>query len=239
MNPSPIDLKRSDGAVQSIAILGLFDFSTSTLTGLLDRWGYPLVGTFVAVESSGIPFPGETILVTAAVYAGTGHLSIFWVIMAAAVGAIMGDNAGFVVGRTGGRALVLRHGHYLRIKSEHLDTAERFFDRHGDKTVFFGRHFAILRAWAAFLAGMNRMRWSKFLLYNAAGGILWATMYGLLGYTLGNNLPLLHRIIQVLGVGGFVVAAAAIVLVAFVFYRRRRTFAATKRSAADPMGPHQ
>lgn len=203
-------------------VLGLFNLSTSTLTGLLDRFGYPLVAVFVAIESSGIPFPGETMLVTAAVYAGTGHLSIAGVIVAGALGAIVGDNLGYTAGRYGGRALVTRYGRYVRLRSEHLDNAERFFEKHGDKTVFLGRFVAVLRAWAAFLAGTNRMRWPKFLFFNAAGGILWALVFGLLGYFLGNNLPLLHKVIDVLGIGG-VVLAVIVVTVAVVVWRRRRS----------------
>jgi membrane protein DedA with SNARE-associated domain len=202
--------------------LGLLSFSTSTLTHLLHTYGYPLVALFIAVESSGIPFPGETMLVTAAVYAGTGHLSIFWVIVAGASGAILGDNAGFLVGRRGGRPLVLKYGPYVRIKPEHLEGAERFFERHGDKTVFLGRFIAVLRAWAALLAGINGMAWPKFLLYNAAGGILWTTIFGLLGYTLGHNLPVLDRVLRILGVGG-VVIAILIALAAYVAWRRNRT----------------
>lgn len=133
-------------------------------------------------------------------------------IAAAATGAIVGDNLGYTTGRFGGRALLERYGRYVRIRAEHLDRAERFFQRYGDRTVFFGRFVAVLRAWAAFLAGTNRMPWAKFLVFNAAGGILWATLYGLLGYFLGNNLPLLHRIVNILGVGG-VVAAVVVALV--------------------------
>ncbi len=206
----------------ALSFFALFHFSTSTLTGLLDRYGYPLVTLFVGVESSGIPFPGETMLVTAAIYAGTGHLSIAGVIVAAALGAIIGDNLGYTAGRYGGHALVTRYGRYVRLRPEHLQSAERFFDKHGDKTVFLGRFVAILRAWAAFLAGTNRMHWSKFLVFNAAGGILWAILYGLLGYTLGNNLPLLHKVLSILGVGG-VVVAVIVVMVAIVLLRRRRS----------------
>lgn len=201
--------------------LGLFSFSTSTLTHLLSSYGYPLVAVFVGIESSGIPFPGETMLVTAAVYAGTGHLSIVGVIVAGAAGAILGDNLGFIAGRKGGRPLVLRYGRYVRLKREHLDVAERFFARHGDKTVFLGRFVAVLRAWAALLAGINRMPWPTFLVYNAAGGIVWATIFGLLGYTLGHNLHLLEKVLRILGVAG-VAIAVLIVLVAYVVWRRRR-----------------
>ncbi|GAC1397120.1 MAG: DedA family protein [Chloroflexota bacterium] len=202
-------------------VLGLFQFSASTLTHLLDTWGYPLVALFIAVESSGIPFPGETMLVTAAVYAGTGHLSIGWVITFAAAGAIIGDNLGYVAGRYGGRRLVARFGKYIWIRPHHLDYAERFFQKHGDKTVFFGRHLAILRAWAAFLAGTNRMPWPKFLFYNAAGGVVWTAMYGTLGYVLGNNLPVLHRVISVLGIGG-AVATALGVIAGLIIWKRRQ-----------------
>jgi membrane protein DedA with SNARE-associated domain len=216
-------------------ISGLFNFSTSTLTGLLDRWGYPLVTLFVGIESTGIPFPGETMLVTAAVYAGSGHLSITGVIIAGTIGAIIGDNLGYAAGRYGGRVLVTRYGRYIRLRPEHLASAERFFERHGDKTVFFGRFIAILRAWAAFLAGMNRMYWPKFLFFNAAGGITWATAFGMLGYVLGNNLPLLHRIISIIGIGG-VVVVAIVAVVAFVVWQRRRSSRERRTDEAESRG---
>jgi membrane protein DedA with SNARE-associated domain len=216
--------------MQIFQSLGLLSFSTSTLTHLLHAYGYPLVAVFVGVESSGIPFPGETMLVTAAVYAGTGHLSIFWVIVAGSAGAIVGDNLGFAVGRAGGRPLVLRYGSYVRVKPEHLEYAEGFFQRHGDKTVFLGRFIAVLRAWAALLAGINRMSWSTFLAYNAAGGILWATIFGLLGYTLGHNLPLLNKVLSILGAGG-VAIAILIVVIAYVVWRRRKAATVSTETA--------
>jgi len=197
------------------------NFSSHTLQTILSSWGYAAVLGFVGIESSGIPFPGETMLVAAAVYAGTGHLNIVFVIVAGAAGAILGDNLGYAVGRTGGRALVERYGEYIRVDTSKLATAERFFAKHGDKTVFFGRFVAVLRAWAAFLAGLNRMHWIKFGAFNAAGGIVWATLYGLLGFELGKNLALLHKVEQTLGVAG-VVAAVVVVVAAFILHRRRR-----------------
>jgi len=196
-------------------------FSSHTLQTILSTWGYAAVLVFVAIESSGIPFPGETMLVAAAIYAGTGHLNIVVVIIAAAAGAILGDNAGYAVGRTGGRALVERYGKYIRVDASKLATAERFFAKHGDKTVFFGRFVAVLRAWAAFLAGLNRMHWIKFGAFNASGGILWATLYGLLGFELGKNLDLLHKVEKTIGVGG-VAAAVVVVVAALILHRRRR-----------------
>jgi membrane protein DedA with SNARE-associated domain len=210
-------------------VIGVFGLSTSTLTHLLAVWGYPIVMIFVAIESSGIPFPGETMLLVAATYSGMGHLDIQWVIAAAATGAIVGDNVGYAAGRSGGRALLERYGRYIRIRAEHLDRAERFFQRYGDATVFFGRFVAVLRAWAAFLAGTNRMPWPKFLLFNAAGGIVWAIVYGLLGYFLGSNLPLLDRIVKLIGIGGIAVAVV-VIIAAFILWRRR------KQRTAPPSG---
>jgi membrane protein DedA with SNARE-associated domain len=196
-------------------------FSVDTLQHLLSTWGYLAVFLFVAVESTGIPFPGETMLITAAAYAGAGHLQIQYVIAAAALGAITGDNLGYLVGRTGGRDIVLRYGKYIRVDQAKLDAAERFFARHGDKTVFLGRFVAVLRAWAAFLAGLNRMHWAKFFVFNAAGGITWSVLYGVLAFELGKNLPLLDKIVKTVGYVGL--AAAVIAGVAlFVLYRRRR-----------------
>jgi membrane protein DedA with SNARE-associated domain len=190
--------------------------SVHTLQHLLDTWGYLAVFFFVAVESTGIPFPGETMLVTAAAYAGTGHLMIGWVIVAAAAGAIFGDNCGYLVGRNGGRPLLVRYGKYVGVDAAKLNIAQRFFEKQGDKTVFFGRFIAVLRAWAAFLAGVNRMPWPKFLLFNAAGGICWATLYGLLAYKLGQSFD---RIRGVVGLAALVALVIGVVLV-FFFHRR-------------------
>lgn len=219
--------------MHAFLVLAIFGLTGNTINDLLSRWGYPIVALFVGIESSGIPFPGETMLLAAAVYAGSGHLSITGVIVAAAAGAIIGDNIGYTVGRYGGRALVERYGKYIRIRQEHLDRAERFFAKYGDRTVFFGRFVAVLRAWAAFLAGVNHMRWPKFFLFNAAGGIIWAILYGMLGYFLGNNLPLLHRVERTIGIGGIIVAVVVIVAAVIVYKRRQasRRHGATESDA--------
>jgi membrane protein DedA with SNARE-associated domain len=202
----------------------------------LSRWGYPAVTLFVGIESSGIPFPGETMLVAGAIYAGTGHLSIAGVIGAAALGAILGDNIGYAAGRYGGQALIERYGKYVHLHPEQLARGQQFFRRYGDRAVFFGRFIAVLRAWAAFLAGVNQMRWSKFFLFNAAGGICWATLYGMLGYLLGNNLPLLHRVERVIGVGG-VVVAVIVAIAAFIIWKRRQGQRVTSTAPAHPIEP--
>ncbi len=158
--------------------------SFQTLQDALGYFGYIAVVLFIMIESSGIPFPGETMLLFASFTAGLpgSHLNIVGVIIAASLGAIIGDNLGYLAGRYGGRPFALRFGKYFFLKESHLDSAENFFRRHGDKTVFFGRFVAILRAWAAFLAGVNKMSWPKFIAYNAAGGICWATLMGLLAF---------------------------------------------------------
>lgn len=168
---------------------------SETISGLVATYGYLLVFVFVGLESFGIPLPGETALVSAAAYAALGHLSIGLVILAAAAGAIVGDNAGYWIGREGGRAFVLRYGTKVGLNEEHLARAERFFQTHGGKTVFIGRFIALLRSWAAVLAGMGSMPYGQFTAYNASGGIVWATCFGLLGYFFGRSLPTLERYI--------------------------------------------
>jgi membrane protein DedA with SNARE-associated domain len=210
--------------------------SVQTLQNILSVIGYPAVTLFIMIESSGIPFPGETMLLLASFFAATSHqLAIPIVIACAAVGAIIGDNLGYLAGRTGGRALALRYGKYIFLKPQHLDYAGIFFEKHGDKTVFFGRFVAILRAWSAFLAGVNHMQWRKFLIYNAAGGIVWAIVYGTLGYVAGrffhDNFAAVERIASTLGwIGaGIVVVCAVAAFILLRLRRRKRMLAAIER----------
>lgn len=194
------------------------------LTQAIETFGYLLVFFAIAIESMGIPFPGETTLIAAAIYAGTTHhLAIALVIACAAGGAIAGDNLGYSIGRYGGYPLLRKLLRILHLKESSLTVTQRYFEQHGNKTVFIGRFFAILRCWAAFLAGVNRMPWRAFLVWNAIGGIVWATLYGTLGYVLGNNVPLLTRVLSALGIlGGVVVAVAVAALIVGWLARRRR-----------------
>jgi membrane protein DedA with SNARE-associated domain len=195
----------------------MFHFATSELTHLLTTYGYLAVLLFVAIESTGIPFPGETMLLVAAIYAGTSHrLSIVLVILAAAIGAILGDNIGFWIGREGGYRLLRRYGPYIRLDERKLKLGLYLFRKHGGKVVFFGRFVAVLRAWAAFLAGTNRMRWPSFLLFNALGGILWATIYGLGGYFFGEKIHQLTR-----PVGIVTIVLAVLIIIASIIFARR------------------
>ncbi|MEO7218681.1 MAG: bifunctional DedA family/phosphatase PAP2 family protein [Gemmatimonadaceae bacterium] len=166
-----------------------------TVTALLESYGYVFLFVVVGTESLGIPVPGEIALVTAAAYAALGHLDIYLVIITAACAAIVGDTGGYWIGYSGGLALVRRWGRRLHVDESHIDRAHRFFERHGGKTVFIGRFVAILRTWAAVLAGVARMPYRSFLVFNATGGILWAALFGTLGYVFGRNLPELEHLV--------------------------------------------
>lgn len=170
-------------------------FVHSSVARLIESYGYAVVFVFVAIESLGIPLPGETVLVTAAALAALGHLSIWWVIAIAAAGGIIGDAAGYWIGRLGGLALLKRYGRLIHFDERKLDKVHSFFARHGSKAVFFGRFIALLRTWAALLAGTAEMPYRVFTLYNVLGGITWATLFGTLGYVFGRSLPLLERYI--------------------------------------------
>jgi len=195
-----------------------FFLSTHTVDAWLSSYGYVVVFVLVMVESLGIPVPGETALIGAALYAGSTHkLEIWWVIVLAAAGAIVGDNIGFSIGRYGGARLLLRYGRKLRLDEARLKIGIWLFRRHGGKVVFWGRFVSILRTYAAFLAGTNRMAWPRFLGFNAAGGVTWATIYGVAYYAFGSSLQKLNTTIDIaLGV------AASLVVVAFVVWTRRK-----------------
>ncbi len=192
--------------------------SLQTLQNALATFGYPAVIVFVMIECIGIPFPGETMLLLASFYAAVDtRLQIPFVIACAALGAILGDNIGYLIGRTGGRAFLLRFGRFFFVKPQHIAYAEQFFIRHGNKTVFFGRFTTLLRLWTALLAGVNSMHWQTFLLYNAAGGIVWAIFYGLLGYIAGrlfrDNFAQVEQIASTLG---WIASGAIVVVVLLV-----------------------
>ncbi|MEO8580720.1 MAG: bifunctional DedA family/phosphatase PAP2 family protein, partial [Gemmatimonadales bacterium] len=186
---------------------------SETIAGLVATYGYLFVFTLVGLESLGIPLPGETALVTAAAYAALGHLNIFLVIAAAAAGAIIGDSAGYWIGRKGGRAFVLAYGKKLHLNESHLAKAEKFFVKHGGKTVFIGRFIALLRSWAAVLAGMASMPYGEFTAFNASGGIVWASIFGALGYLFGRSLPTLERYVGQASLALVLLAALTVLLI--------------------------
>ena len=179
--------------------------------------GYAAVFALIAVETMGIPVPGETALIGAALLAHRGQMDIATLTLLAATAAILGDNVGFAIGRHFGRRVFVHPGPLLKHRLRVLEVGEPFFERHGPKAVFLGRWVAGLRIASAWLAGMNKMPWPTFLFWNALGGITWAASISLSIYFLGD---LAEHAIEVVGPisAGIVVAA----LVAFWLYRRRR-----------------
>ena len=179
--------------------------------------GYAAVFALIAVETMGIPVPGETALIGAALLAHDGQMDIVWLVALAAAAAIIGDNVGFAIGRKGGRKLFARPGPFHHHRMKVLEHGEPFFARHGPKAVFLGRWVSGLRIASAWLAGMNKMDWPTFLFWNALGGIAWATSIGLGVYFVG------HAFEKVLGVGGII--AGGVVggaLVGFFAWRHMR-----------------
>jgi membrane protein DedA with SNARE-associated domain len=193
--------------------------SLVNVSHLVEVSGYPLLFVLVMAESSGVPIPGETALITAAVLASGGKLKIEVVIPLAALAAIVGDNIGYLIGRKGGRWLLERPGRFQAQRRDVLETGEPFFERHGPKAVFFGRFILGLRVWASWLAGATHMRWRSFFLWNALGGICWATAIGLLAYLLGHSAG---KAIEAFGIYGLVAVLIAILSTFFLHRRHRR-----------------
>jgi membrane-associated protein len=189
---------------------------------LIQVAGYPLLFLLVMGESSGVPIPGETALITGAVLASRGKLSIELVILVAAAGAIVGDNIGYVIGRKGGRWILERPGRFHRQRLDVLRTGEPFFERHGPKAVYFGRFVLGLRVWASWLAGATRMHWRSFVVWNALGGISWAVAIGLLAYFLGNSAG---NAIETFGIYGLLATLVAIVSIVMLHRRGRHRVA--------------
>ncbi|MBJ7607894.1 MAG: DedA family protein [Candidatus Dormibacteraeota bacterium] len=191
--------------------------AASLVDSVLGRFGYAAVFAFVGIESLGIPLPGETMLIAAGLYAGTTHnLSIEVIVIAAASGAIIGDNIGFGIGHWGGYRLLLRYGRYIRVDESRIKIARYLFMRHGGKVVFFGRFVSVLRTYAAFLAGTARMSWPPFLLFNATGGIFWAVAWSLGAYFAGAYIQSLSTPVNIaLGI------LAVVVIVVFTLVLRR------------------
>jgi membrane protein DedA with SNARE-associated domain len=194
--------------------------------------GYPLLFVLVAVETMGVPVPGETALVTAAIIASRGDLDIEVVIVLAAAAAILGDNVGYLIGRHGGRRLLTRPGRFELQRRRVIEYGEPFFARHGGKAVFFGRWMAWLRIWSAWLAGINRMRWPTFVFWNAAGGIVWATSVGLVAYYLGEAGDKAIRAAGFIGGGG--VVASGLLIYLLLRRRRRSEEGRLQDDAGDP-----
>ena len=184
------------------------------LDHLLGEYGYGVVFAVIGIEAMGLPLPGESMIIAASIYAATtGKLSIEGVVAAAAAGAIMGDNGGYLIGRWAGFRLLRRYGKQVGLNDRRLNLGRYLFRKHGGQVVFIGRFIAILRTFVALLAGANQMNWKVFLLWNAVGGVAWASLYGTGAYLLGDAMTHLEGPIGIaLGVIAAIVIIAAIVL---------------------------
>ena len=192
-------------------------FSLDGLNHLLGEYGYGVVFVVIMLEAMGIPFPGESMVIAASIYAATtGRLQIWAVVAAAIGGAIMGDNFGYLIGRWAGIPLLKRYGRHVGLTDKRLDLSRYLFKTQGGKVVFVGRFIAILRTFVALFAGANNMEWKTFLLWNAVGGVAWASLYGFGAYLLGNEMK---RLAGPIGIA-IAVVAAIVVVIAVVFLRR-------------------
>ena len=203
------------------------------ITDLIAHYGYLAVFVVVALESAGVPMPGETILISSAVYAGsTGNLNVVLIVAAAAAAAILGDNVGYWVGRRWGMPLLLRYGHLIALDHGRLKLGQYLFREHGGKIVFFGRFTAMLRAYAAVLAGVNRLDVRRFMLFNGLGGLAWAGIMGFGAYACGRSIE------HIVGPVGLALLAFVIFggLALWLFMKRHEERLLVEAEAAIP-GP--
>lgn len=205
--------------------------TSGMITHLIATYGYFAVFALIALESIGIPLPGETALIAASIYAGsTHHLDIVTVAGVASAAAIIGDNAGYWLGRHGGGALVARYGHVVRLDRSKLKVGRYLFARHGGSVVFFGRFISVLRTYAAFLAGLNRMPSARFAVANAAGGLVWAVGYAAAAYAIGSAATSLGSLVTLIGLG----VTTVLTVVGALMLRRRMARLEERAEAAFP-----
>ena len=212
------------------------DAETSGHIGyLIATYGFLAIGIIIALESMGLPLPGESALVLAALYAAHHGNSIAAVVASAAAGAMLGDNVGYWIGREFGYRLLRRYGSHIGLSPDKLKLGQYLFLRYGSMVVFFGRFIAVLRVLAAILAGANRMHWRRFLLANAAGAILWASLVGFGTYFFG------RAVMHVTGPVGIALAAVALAVIvgALLFVRAHEAElqAEAERALPGPLQP--
>lgn len=178
---------------------------------LIRDYGYAVVGIIIFLECMGIPVPGETSLIMGGVAASLGYLNLPAVIIVSMVAAVAGDNLVYLVGKKFGRRIIKRFEHFPIFHYRHIERVEKFFKKHGNKTVFIGRFIAVVRTYAAVFAGIFDMHYPTFFFYNLTGGITWAITFGVVGYAIGNNIPLLVKIVKDFNLFILLLAAGVII----------------------------
>lgn len=205
----------------------------NSLAPLIEHYGYLAIGGLVMLEDFGVPSPGETLLITGAVYAGAGRLNIVLVALVGFVGAVIGDNIGYAIGRLGGHELAVRWGRYVGLTHERLARVEAFFARHGGKIVVVARFIEVLRQANGIVAGISEMPWLRFLGANVLGAALWVAMWTSIGYLAGTHLTLIyHEILRY----ELVAAGVVVVVVAGLVWHRLRARRARSRGGDAPSG---
>lgn len=204
------------------------------ITDLIAHYGYIAIFVIITLESAGLPLPGETVLLTSAAYAGsTGNINIALVVAIAATAAILGDNAGYWVGRRWGLPLLLRKGHLIGLDHGRLKLGQYLFRRHGGKIVFFGRFTAMLRAYAAVLAGVNKLDARRFMAFNALGGVAWASIMGFGAYLCGRSI---ENVMGPVGLGLLAfVLLGAVALWLFMRRHEARLMVAAEEAIPGPL----
>ena len=184
------------------------------------QYGYWVVFFGVMLENAGVPVPGETILLAAGFFAAQGNFNLWQVMAIAAAGAVLGDNAGYWIGRKIGRATLERYGRYVGLTKARIAHTDRFFDAHGDKTILVARFITGLRVFAALLAGSSRMQWPTFALFNMLGAVLWSVTITLAGFFFGRSWDLLEKWIK--GAGLIALGLVVVIFITMFVLRRRR-----------------
>jgi membrane protein DedA with SNARE-associated domain len=191
-----------------------------TLEPTLNHYGYLAVVALVLIEDFGVPVPGETVLILAAVYAGAGRLNIVLVALLGFLGALLGDNLGFAIGHFGGRPLAERYGRYIFLTRERLEKATSFFERHGGKIIIVARFIEGLRQANGIIAGISGLRWTRFLVFNAIGAALWVAVWTSVGYFSGSHIDTIYA--AATRYDKYLAIALAVVVAAYVALRMRR-----------------
>ncbi len=219
-----------------MTILGLL-FSAKDINDGLSSWGYSIVFLIVGLQSAGVPVPGTSALIAAALYAGaTHHLDIAVVVAVAAVAGTLGSAVGYLAGRVGGWPLLQRHGHRVRLTPSRLKLGRYLFDRHGGKVVFVGRFISGLRTWAAFFAGTNRMAPGRFMFYAATGAVAWALIHGLGYYFFGDVLT---RMSTPVGIALAIIEVTAVTVLLLLARRQGRALLLAAQEAYPDAAEHR
>jgi membrane protein DedA with SNARE-associated domain len=204
-----------------------------SLEPTLNKYGYLAVIGLVLIEDFGIPVPGETVLIVAAVYAGTGRLNVLLVALLGFCGALLGDNIGFAIGHFGGRPLLERYGRYIFLTPERVDKATGFFDRHGGKVIVVARFVEGLRQANGIIAGTSGMHWARFLMFNAIGAALWIAVWTSVGYFSGNHIDTIYS--DATRYDSYLAIAVGVLVLAYIGRRVVRARAA-RSDGGDPPG---